>query len=380
MNRKVVLLGPYPPPYGGVSIYISHLFDMLRNRGVRLWTYGDGELKDEHAYFMKEKRLELVPLLLREGAGKRIVDSTHFLVEYPSILVLVWVMLKPLLRFEWFKVVHDGSLPARHCDFGLLRRLLFRTAVGSVTEFIVVSEELGRWLREEIGVRQRVTIIPSLLPSSHRAFNAALPVETEKAVAPYIAHARRVCSIGAFLPSYGFKEIAEALETVRAETGEDIGLVLLDGTFAREDDYKREVLRDRAWITVLENVPNRDVYQILKKSDLFVRAFAYESYGISRIEAIWCGLPVVATTAGETRGMRLYNYGDTTELIRQIKAALFDAGAQDGPIWSELYRREAEENLEKLLRTIGVRTRDKETPEQEREEIEQERRRQYQSL
>src|ERR1051325_7017283 len=109
MSRKVVLLGPYPPPYGGVSIYISNLFDMLRNRGIRLWTYGDRELKDEHARFMKDKRLEIVPLLIREGKGKRIVDSTHFLVEYPSLLVFVWVILKLLLRFEWFKVIHDGS-------------------------------------------------------------------------------------------------------------------------------------------------------------------------------------------------------------------------------------------------------------------------------
>lgn len=376
MSRKVVLLGPYPPPYGGVSIYISNLFDMLRNRGIRLWTYGDRELKDEHARFMKDKRREIVPLLIREGAGKRIVDSTHFLVEYPSLLVIVWVILKLLLRFEWFKVIHDGSLPARYAGFGRLRRLLFRLSVKSVTEFIVVSEDLCRWLTEEIGVRQRVTVIPGLVPSSHRAFNAALPEETEKIVASYLARARRVCSVGAFIPSYGFTEIALALEKIRAETGEDIGLVLLDGTFARVEDYRREVLRDRDWITVLENVPNRDVYQILKKSDLFVRAFAFESYGLSRVEAIWCGLPVVATTAGETRGMLLYNYGDEQELIRQIKAALFDESQQGVQIWSELYRREAEENLEKLLRTIGVRTRDNETPGDAGKDFEQERRRQ----
>ncbi|MGB9177876.1 MAG: glycosyltransferase family 4 protein [Pyrinomonadaceae bacterium] len=378
MNRKVVLLGPYPPPYGGVSIFISNLFDMLRNRGIRLWTFGDRELKDEHAYFMKEKRLEIVPLLLREGARKRIVDSAHFLIEYPSLLVPVWALLKLALRFEWFKIIHDGSLPSRYPDFNFLRRLLFRISVNSVTEFIVVSEDLHLWLRDEIKVKQNITTIPCLVPSSHRSFNAQLPAETEKILAPYLRHKRRVCSIGVFIPSYGFHHVAGAVEKIRAETGEDLGLILLDGTFAREEDYRKEVLRERDWITVLENVPNRDVYQILKKSNLFVRAFGHESYGISRIEAIWCGLPVVATTAGETRGMRLYNYGDEPELIRQIKAAFFERDAHGVQIWSELYRREAEENLEKLLRTIGVRTR--ETPAQDVEEVEEERRRQYQSL
>ncbi|MGH9904018.1 MAG: hypothetical protein ACRD8U_00375, partial [Pyrinomonadaceae bacterium] len=114
MSRRIVLLGPYPPPFGGVSIYIKTLFESLKQRGVELWTFGDEHFSAPNVVFMKDKRRELLPLLIRKGARARIVDCTHFLIEYPSVLVPIWVVLKRLLRFEWLKVMQDGSLPSRY--------------------------------------------------------------------------------------------------------------------------------------------------------------------------------------------------------------------------------------------------------------------------
>jgi len=152
MSRRVVLLGPYPPPYGGVSIYISTLFELLKDRGVELWTYGDEPVSAPNVHFMKDKRRDLIPLLVRRGRGARIADCTHFLIEYPSLLVPLWVSLKALLRFEWLKIMQDGSLPTRYQEFSWLRRALLRLAAKAVTEFIVISEELEDWLRDEIHV------------------------------------------------------------------------------------------------------------------------------------------------------------------------------------------------------------------------------------
>src|SRR4030095_10597496 len=87
----------------------------------------------------------------------------------------------------------------------------------------------------------------------------------------------------------------------------------------RDESYRDEVLCGRDWITVLEKIPNPEIYEILRLSDVFVRAFADESYGISRVEALWCGLPVIATRAGETRGMLLYDFGDVEQLVNQLE-------------------------------------------------------------
>ncbi|HYH84307.1 MAG TPA: glycosyltransferase [Pyrinomonadaceae bacterium] len=355
--KKVVLLGPYPPPYGGVSIYISTLFEVLKSRGLHLWTYGDEEARGANVHFMRDKRREIVPLLLREGRGARVADCTHFLVEYPSALVPVWVILKRLLGFEWIKIVQDGSLPSRHKKFGALRRALFRMAASEVTEFVVLSEELERWLREEVCVRQKVSLIRNLFPVAYADAQTALPPETVAALASYLNREKKVCSVGVFIRDYGFKHIAEAVERLRGETREDIGLVLLDGGFASDEEYRSETLRGRDWITVLRNVAHPHVFQILKRSDAFVRGVVHEGYGLSRVEAIWCGLPVVATRAGETRGMLLYDFGDVDELTAQLRRALSGTHTQETSTWAARYRREAEENLaaitEKLFTDRG---------------------------
>jgi glycosyltransferase involved in cell wall biosynthesis len=345
MSKKVVLLGPHPPPYGGVSIYTSTLFAHLKDRGLRLWTYGDEQVRDDGIRFMSDKRRELVPLLIREGRGARIADCTHFLVEYPGVLVPVWLILKRLLGFEWVKILHDGSLPFRYKSFTRMRRALFRLATGGVTEFVVVGEELGRWLREEMRVGQNVSVIKSLLPIPHQDAQATLPADLEASLATFMRRERRVCSVGVFIPDYGFLHAAEAVERVRRKTGQDLGLVLFDGEFAASAGYREEVLRGRDWITVLKNVAHQHVFQILRRSDVFVRGFGPESYGLSRVEAIWCGLPVVATRAGETRGMLLYDFGDVDGLCAQLMHALSGKHARDAEEWTAVYLHEAEENL-----------------------------------
>jgi glycosyltransferase involved in cell wall biosynthesis len=305
---------------------------------------------------MRDKRRELVPLLLRSGRGARIVECTHFLIEYPSLMVPLWVILKRFQHFDWVKIVHDGSLPSRYNDFNFFRRALFRIAIASVSEFIVLNEEMEQWMRKEIGVKQEISVIKSLFPVSFPDEQAQLPAELLSALDPFLRRGKRVCSIGVFIPEYGFEHVAEAVQRLRSETGEDIGLVLLDGDFATDEEYKAAVLNEKDWIVVLKNVPHPQVFQILKRCDVFVRGFGLDSYGLSRVEAIWCGLPVVATRAGETRGMLLYDYGNVDELTAQLKLALSGEQAHETLVWAARYRREAEENLLSISTRIGIGT------------------------
>ncbi len=353
MSKRIILFGPLPPPHGGVAIYMNALLAQLRASNIRVWTYTGGKPKDAGVRFVAHRRLGTIWALIAEGRKARILDTSHFHLEYPNPLLLpIWLLLKRLLRFEWYKNILDGSLPKRYPQFGRTQRWLFHRAVNAVDEFVVVSDDLRRWLQEDLNLRQRVTVVPCLLPPTTEA-STALPCEIAELLEPYFSHVMRVCSIGVFFPSYGFKHVAEAVEELRQRTGKDIGLLLLDGGFVCDESYRNEVLRERDWITVLEKVPNPQINQILKRSDVFVRGFADESYGISRIEALWAGIPVVATGAGETRGMLLYNFGDLEQLIRHLQSVLLYPVVKETNPWAELYRKEAAENLQMLARLLG---------------------------
>ena len=355
VSRKIRILGPLPPPYGGVSIYMERLRDLLTDAHVRFWCYPYQQSSDSRTRFFRHRQLGVIPLVLSEGRSAQVLDASHFHLEYPNpILLPLWIALKGFLRVRWIKIIHDGSLPARYEKFSSLDKFLFKLAIRNVDEFVAVQEELRHWLRATIGVSQNVTTIPSLLPIPLEGKNQLLSPELKQALSRYLSTTKRVCSIGAFIHEYGFMHVAEAVESIRNETGEDIGLLLLDGNFARDDKYRDLVLRDRDWITALAEIPNAQVFAILKQSDLFVRAFSQESYGLSRVEAIWSGVPVVATNVGETRGVMAYEFGDVKSLKQQIRRGLFQQEPNDLREASAMFHQEAERNLENLKRVLGI--------------------------
>jgi glycosyltransferase involved in cell wall biosynthesis len=350
VRGNIFLFGPYPPPYGGVSIYMETLNEFLKKSGIecelRIYPGGINSKKDAVA----PSFTSIYRNFQNISRNDICLDSSALLVEYPSAqAIFAWLLIKIVKRFRWIKIIHDGSLPSRYRTFGLIQKLLFHLSINYVDEFVAVSNDLSIWLSNKINVKQKVSFIGSLLPILPDALNFSLPSQIEKSISRYD---KLICSIGVFIPTYGFEHIANAAEVMRKESKTDIGLLLIDGSFAIDESYKSKVLKNREWVIVLENIPHGQVLQILKKSDVFVRGVAFESYGLSRVEALWSDTPVVATRVGETRGMLLYDFGNEEELIQQIKKAFFNPSAENIKVWGDYFSREANDNLTAVIRLI----------------------------
>lgn len=355
MSKRVILFGPLPPPYGGVSVLLSSLWLHLKDAKVLVWTFFGTSSADRRVTRFNHRRLGVLGALAKQGYKSRIVDFTHFHLEYPNpILLPIWLIAKSLLNFEWIKYILDGSLPERYVNFSVSQKRRFARALAAIDEFIVVSENLRAWLIDEVKVTRRITVIPCLLNIPPEALNSNPAAITENLLEDFLKRQKRVCSIGTFIPSYGFEHVAIAIENLRAETNQDIGLLLLDGTFATDPEYREKVLAGREWVTVLTNIPNPEIYQILPRCDVFVRAFGAESYGISRVEAIWCGVPVIAVDVGETRGMLTYRFGDVESLTGLIRSVLSDYNKSELSSWANLFRAEADANLARFIETVRI--------------------------
>lgn len=304
--------------------------------------------------FTDHRRLAHLWALFGQGANNRVIDSAHFHLEYPNLVLLpLWLLAKTILRFRWVKVVHDGSLPSRFGSFTGMQKWLFKMAVKNIDEMVVVSSELEAWMTQTAGFEKKLSLIPSLLPPLIDETVEPVSNDLADTLRRYSQHNRRVCSIGVFIASYGFDQVAAAVETLRGETGEDIGLLLIDGTFALDENYRSSTLNGRDWIDVAENIPHGNLEQVFKMSDVFVRAFDHESFGLSRVEAIWAGTPVIATDAGETRGMMIYRFGDLTQMTNHLRAVFAGEGGHELAASAETFSKEAESNLANYLRVIA---------------------------
>jgi glycosyltransferase involved in cell wall biosynthesis len=339
---RAILFGPLPPPYGGVAVFMTSVKEACLVRDVEVWSYaGDGD--DARVVRVDHRRLGHIRRLLKLPRRTRILDSTHFHVEYPHWLLLVlWLLAKRFKKFTWIKACHDGSLPFRYPAMTAAQKSRIGRAVAKIDSLIVSSVGLANFFREQYGVT--ATYRSPLMPLPENWADSAHRTRDHREV-------KVVTSIGAFISSYGFDHVAKAVERLR-ESGVQVTLTLLDGTFARDEDYKRDVLAGRPWITVHENIPHPEVGKFLVDSDVFVRAFAHESYGLSRVEAIMCGVPVIATNIGETRGMQTYDFGDINTLVIHLEAALSGHMATDLTQWQQVYTHEANANLTAYLHVI----------------------------
>src|SRR2546421_2892788 len=151
MARSVsIVFGPLPPPFGGVSVFMSTLYAHIVNGGGEVWAYTGIESASDYpqARFIAHDRLAHIGALLRAGKGRRVIDSSHFHLEYPNWLLLpLWLAAKKIIGFDWVKIIHDGSLPARYPEFTPSQQRLFARALHAVDEVFVVSDELAEFVR-----------------------------------------------------------------------------------------------------------------------------------------------------------------------------------------------------------------------------------------
>lgn len=350
MGNKIIIMGPYPPPAGGVATFVNKLYSNLKGKDTLLWAYTDNINFKENQYKINGK-LELVPLLLKYSFKAKIVDSWGYFLEYPStgklsiINIFSFYALKKLLRFKWIKIIHDGTLPERYKSFSKRQSWIFQKSLNTMDDIVVVNPSLKDWLINYIGINKTITVSKSLLPIDN-AFEDKKDALKLNNIYDYI-----ISTVGAFTADYGIKHIVEAVEKIRNEKNINICLIILSSSFTQDEEYKNNLLADRNWIIVSEDADTKNVIQIFKQSKVFVRACRYESYGLSKVEALMCGVPVICTNTGETRGMVTYEFGDV-ETLKQKICEVLDKDSRMNEYWVSKYKEEAYENLNKILGII----------------------------
>ena len=97
---------------------------------------------------------------------------------------------------------------------------------------------------------------------------------------------------------------------------------------------------------------NTDGWQ--ETADLFVHPTLYEGSSLVTLEAMLHRKPVIATRAGETRGMMVYDFGDVEQLVNRLQSVLLYPAFEEPNPWAARYRGEAKENLQALASVLGV--------------------------
>lgn len=146
----------------------------------------------------------------------------------------------------------------------------------------------------------------------------------------------RLLYVGRFDPRKGVGVLLEAMHEIRRQRA-DVRLRLVGGSpvSGTAADFADEVRGLEDCVEFVDERPHEEIPALMAAADLFVLPSFYDSFGIVLVEAMACGVPVVATRCGGPEdivvaGMgELVAVGDAGDLARGILAVVEGYGEYD---------------------------------------------------
>ncbi len=360
--RRVTLLGPWPPPTGGVATHLVRLEQLLRDHDVGVSVLGHGgfpetttirrlRLGSARAFFW-----ELVTTVPR-GA---ILHGHSTLIAYPlPRLLQAFRYARTVRRLAWIETLHDETLIKRFPMWPAELRQDVAATLGAADHVIAVSSSLQAFA-QDLGLRpSRVSQIGPLLPT--REGTVRLPEELLGFVE---GHRPLIVATGAETPVYDFVTIIDAFVQLRA-FHPNAGLVLLSSTFSADPEYQREVTsRTTRWpddVRIVRDARADEVQGVLATASVAVRGARVDSFGLSRAEALLAHVPLVGTVVPSSSVdwsafLLPYEHGQTGQLAAAVEAALRGDGdepARRGAAYFEDLAGRDAARLLNLFREVG---------------------------
>jgi N-acetyl-alpha-D-glucosaminyl L-malate synthase BshA len=286
--KVLVVSNMYPsdqhPAYGG---FVESQVQALRETGIQVDLAVIRDRRKGLAANLR-KYLGLLVDLFKLRKGNYDVYHVHYL--FPTgLLALPFAILS---RTPLVVTAHGGDIRlGKKKEFRLLTSLILRHARAVIS----VSEALAAEIREsfavdhaKIGVASCGVDLSLFYPRDKQVCKDALNIQSKKTL----------LFVGNFVPVKGIPVLIEAFVGV-ADSEPDAVLCLLgEGPLQEELKAQAQALGigDRCrWLTPVEH--NR-VPEVMSAAELLVLPSRHEGFGLVALEALACGVPVVATRVG----------------------------------------------------------------------------------
>ena len=300
-NNRILLVGDFPPPQGGVATHVEELLRAVRGRGgeCEVLDIGKGQLPAEGVNPAGSVARFYTQLLSHVARGFRVHLHTSG-ANPKSWLLMQACALTPAPMVT----LHSGLLPRWLCG-GPARRATARAVLRQFAAVIAVSEPIREALRE-CGVRA-VQVMPAFLDA------ALSPGDPPAGFVDLRAEAAPLyCAMLAPRPEYGEPVLLRAFATLLHQRSHARLALYGAGTDALRVAGARG----------FGELPRPQALALMAGCDVFVRPTLADGDSVSIREALALGRPVVATSVGQRPpDARLVPPGDSDALAAAMLAA-----------------------------------------------------------
>lgn len=296
----IVVVGRFPPPIGGVSVFVSRRYSFLEPSGARF-----------------------VDLGVRWWWWRLFVFSMNrsnfFEVNTTNINLLLYLFLIGVLR----RVALYDHNSSRHVWGKGWQEFIYLRCLRSVREVRVVHEHLVA-AYEQRGFGGKVTVHSPFLPPREETRCSVVqgfPVEVRRFISKSDG-LRIATSAWKYVPHedgdlYGIQDFVRLVEHF-SEGVAEVRFLLAVGEF-RRDEWPAELLAKIERLVadgrLVLMIGQLEFWPLYKDLDLFMRLTATDGNSVSILESLFYRCPVVASdVVPRPDGVSLYKYQDFEDL------------------------------------------------------------------
>jgi glycogen(starch) synthase len=316
---RVLLLGPYPPPHGGVQTNVVAIRSFLRQREISCAVINITRHRkpDADEVYYPDGPVQLIRLLARLKYDIIHLHVGGMLTNRLLSLALVcsgWPGSKSVMTF------HSGGFPSTREGQALRRASFAGFVLRRFNGLIGVNDEIMRFfLRMGVPSRRARLISPyTFLPGG--SLGSTLP----PALATFFdTHDPVLISVGLLEPEYDLPLQIQILPQVR-ERFPGSGLLLI-GSGSLEADLRAQIQASpcAAHMLLAGDVPHASTVNAISRSRMMLRTTLYDGDALSVREALQLGTPVIATDNGmRPAGVNLMPKSDGQALLQNIEQVL----------------------------------------------------------
>lgn len=325
-RMKILLVGDYPPPQGGIAVHVEQLRGFLRRRSIETQVLDIGKGGQHHPGVLQVRTRRAYARELVRFASRGWLIHLHVTGHNRQSW---WIMSSVVMAGKVFGrppviTLHSG-LFQRYLAASAFRRFRARVVLAGAGRVIAVSEEIRSALASAGVPASRISVHPAFCGSM---IDPGPPPEgfdsVRKRHRPLLAMANHPSAI------YGRPIMLRALEQM-IQDFPAIGLAFFGPSLgqapkAGESAGPLERIHD------FGEVRHSAALGLISNSDVFVRPTTADGDSVSVREALALGVRCVASdVVPRPWGTTLFRTGDAKDLAQRIAEALRSEAARAEP-------------------------------------------------
>ena len=317
---KVLLVGPYPPPYGGIAMTVFVLRHYLISQDLgKVVVLNIGERRNEKSDESLSTKgpldyLRKVIKFARQGYIIHLETNGHNLKSWLSAFIC---MLAGYLNGRQTIIAFgSGNLPLYLRRVSGWKKLVVRAVVKGAGIIVVRNKDMVQAL-EGFGDKPRIEVVPGFM-GLHGRQVGPLP----QAVGEFCSTHEPVLGATVNLsPEYGVPLALQAVQQMLKRYPK-LGMILI-GIGPEAEKHRSELALVREHVLLAGQLTPDVTLSVMKRFSVFLRPTYFEGDSLSVREALALGVPVVASDTGSRPdGIGLFKVGDCVDLCCQLHMAL----------------------------------------------------------